>query len=286
MAAEKKPISGKQRALVIGIDRGVYWLSKHWLAVFNTLAFIYVAIPIMAPVLMNAGLEAPARIIYRVYSPLCHQMSQRSFFLFGDQYSYPRELAGTDLRPIESYVADIPEFDNVEAGNWPAFFTAARRYLGDEQLGYKMALCQRDIGIYLFVLVGGLLYAMLRNRFNIKPLPLLLFIVIGLGPIALDGFSQLFSYWSTPLDGSDPTGLAAMIQSVFPLRESTPMLRSLTGAWFGLSLVWLAYPNVNDSMKETEKQLRVKLQHLGYVKPDPVLEQVEVEQSELEKQAD
>jgi uncharacterized membrane protein len=282
MAADKKPISGKQRKFVIGIDRGVYWLSKHWLAVFNSLIFIYVALPILVPVLMNAGLETPARVIYRVYSPLCHQMTQRSFFLFGDQYSYPRELAGTDLRPIESYAGDIPEFENVEADNWPAFFTAARRYLGDENLGYKMALCQRDIGIYLFVLVGGLLYAMLRNRFNIKPMPFLLFLIVGLGPIALDGFSQLFSYWSTPLDGSDPTGIAATIQNLIPLRESTPLLRAFTGAWFGLSLVWLAYPNVNESMKGTEKQLRVKLQRLGYVKPDPAPEQVEVEQSELE----
>ncbi len=229
-------------------------------------------------VLMNAGIEAPAKVIYRVYSPLCHQMTQRSFFLFGDQYAYPRELAGTDLQPIEAYIDDIPEFDDVDADRWDEFFVAARRYVGDEQLGYKIALCQRDIGIYLFVLVGGLLYGMLRNRINIKPLPILLFIIIGLGPIALDGFSQLFSYWSTPLDGSDPSGLAATIQSVFPLRESPPMLRTLTGAWFGLCLVWLAYPNVNESMKGTERQLMMKLQRIGVVKPDPVEEVVEVNQ--------
>jgi uncharacterized membrane protein len=262
MATNKAPVTGKQRSLVIGIDRSVYWLSKHWLAVFNTLAFIYVALPILAPVLMNAGLETPARIIYRVYSPLCHQMTQRSFFLFGDQYAYPREIAGTELEPIESYIGEIPEFNNIEADNWPAFFTAARRYLGDEQLGYKTALCQRDIGIYLFVLVGGLLYAMLRNRIKIKPLPILLFIVIGLGPIALDGFSQLFSYWSTPLDGSEPAGIAGTIQSILPLRESTPLLRAFTGAWFGLALVWLAYPHVNESMKGTEKNLGAKLNQI------------------------
>ena len=262
MATDKTPVTGKQRSLVIGIDRSVYWLSRHWLAVFNTIAFIYVALPILAPVLMNAGLYTPARIIYRVYSPLCHQMTQRSFFLFGDQYAYPREIAGTDLVPIEAYVGDIPEFNNVETDDWPAFFTAARRYLGDEQLGYKTALCQRDLGIYLFVLVGGLLYAMLRNRINIKPLPILLFIVIGLAPIALDGFSQLFSYWSTPLDGSEPTGIAATLQSILPLRESTPMLRAFTGAWFGLALVWLAYPHVNESMKGTESHLGEKLNRI------------------------
>ncbi len=275
MATDKTPMTGRQRSLVIGIDRSVYWLSKHWLAVFNTIAIIYVGLPILAPVLMNAGLETPARIIYRIYSPLCHQMSQRSFFLFGDQYAYPREIAGTDLEPFEAYIGDIPEFSNVEPDNWPAFFTAARRYLGDEQLGYKIALCQRDIGIYLFVLVGGLIYAMLRNRINIKPLPILLFIVIGLGPIALDGFSQLFSYWSTPLDGSAPTGIAATIQNVLPLRESTPLLRAFTGAWFGLALVWLAYPHVNESMKGTESQLGTKLNRIGTQEPKSVQAEAE-----------
>ena len=93
-------------------------------------------------------------------------------------------------------------------------------------------------------------------------MPILLFIVIGLGPIALDGFSQLFSYWSTPLDGSTPTGIAATIQSVLPLRESTPLLRAFTGAWFGLALVWMAYPHVNESMKGTESQLGAKLSRI------------------------
>ena len=269
MAADKEPITGRRRSLVIGIDRGVYWLSRHWLAVFNTLIFIYVALPILAPVLLNAGFESPARAIYRVYSPLCHQMTQRSFFLFGEQYSYPREIAGTELTPIEAYMGDIPEFENVQPGNWPAFFTAARSFLGNENLGYKIALCQRDIGIYLFVLVGGLIYGMLRNRINIHPLPIVLFIVVGLTPIAIDGFSQLFSYWSTPVDGSEPSGLAAAVQNIIPLRESTPMMRSFTGAWFGLALVWLAYPHVNESMKGTEKQLGEKLQRIGVLEPDP-----------------
>jgi uncharacterized membrane protein len=263
---EKQPVTGWQRSLVIGIDRSVYGLSKHWLAVFNTIIFIYVALPILAPVLMNAGLLGPARVIYTVYSPLCHQMAQRSFFLFGEQSAYPRALAGTNLKPIESYTDQIPEFSNVEEGNWPAFFFAARSFLGNEQLGYKMALCERDIGIYGFVLVGGLLYAMLRNRMNIRPLPLILFIVIGMGPIALDGFSQLFGYWVAPTDGSEATGVAALIQTVLPLRESTPFLRAFTGAWFGLMLVWLAYPQINKGMKGTEQSLGEKLRRIGAIK--------------------
>ncbi len=51
----------------------------------------------------------------------------------------------------------------------------------------------------------------------------MLWILIGLGPIGLDGFSQLFSQmdWS-------------WLATIFPYRESTPFLRVLTGALFGI----------------------------------------------------
>jgi uncharacterized membrane protein len=259
VSPDKKPLTGRQRSVVLGIDRSVHWFSQHWLAMFNLIALIYVGLPILAPFLMQAGMTAPARVIYTIYSPLCHQMTQRSFFLFGEQVAYPREIAGTSLTPIEDYIGEIPEFDGVSADNWPAFFTAARRFVGNEQMGYKMALCERDIGIYGFVLIGGLIYAMIRNRVNVKPLPLILFIIIGLGPIAVDGFSQLFSYWVTPPDGSAGSGLMAQVQQFLPLRESTPAMRAFTGALFGLMLVWLAYPQVNKGMMGTERDLANKL---------------------------
>ncbi|MDX1615752.1 MAG: DUF2085 domain-containing protein [Candidatus Promineifilaceae bacterium] len=256
---EPEPLSGWQRSLVLAIDRLVHGFSRHWLAVFNAAAFLYVGLPILAPVLMNAGATAPAQVIYTIYSPLCHQMTQRSFFLFGEQPAYPRALAGTELTPIEAYIDDIPEFQGIDPDNWPAFFAAARDFVGNEQLGYKMALCERDIGIYGFVLVGGLLYGMWRKRFNIKPLPLWAFVVFGMGPIALDGFTQLFSYWFA-LPSGEASGILATLQNIFPLRESTPTMRALTGAWFGLALVWLAYPHVNAGMERTADNLEEKLQ--------------------------
>ena len=152
---KKKVATGRTRDLVIGADKLIYKFSKHWLAVLNTIIAIYVALPILAPVLMNVGATGPARVIYTMYSPMCHQMASRSFFLFGEQVAYPRELAGTDLTPLETYASSLPEFANVEQGNWAEFFLAARQFVGNEQMGYKMALCERDIAIYGFVLIGG-----------------------------------------------------------------------------------------------------------------------------------
>jgi hypothetical protein len=144
---EKQPVTGWQRTLVISADRLIYAFSRHWLAVFNVLLAIYVGLPILAPVLMNAGATGPARVIYTAYSPMCHQMASRSFFLFGEQNAYPRELAGTDLRPIESYMGELPAVTGVDPENWVQFTFAARNFIGNEEMGYKMALCERDMGI-------------------------------------------------------------------------------------------------------------------------------------------
>jgi uncharacterized membrane protein len=180
-------------------------------------------------------------------------MASRSFFLFGEQSAYPRAMAGTGFTPIEAYMDELPEFAGIAEDDWLRFTTAARRFIGNEQMGYKMALCERDIGIYGFVFLGGVLYAALRRRRTIKGLPLLAFVILGMGPIGLDGFSQLFGYM---FSGSGQSGF---LSSIFPLRESTPWLRLLTGGWFGLTLVWLAYPQVDAGMRQTERELGEKL---------------------------
>ncbi len=261
--AQKQPITGRQRAIVIGLDKAIYLLSKHWLAAFNLLVAIYVGLPLLAPVLMNAGAVAPARFIYTIYGPMCHQMASRSIFIFGEQPFYPREIAHSAYKPIEEYMPDIPEFDGINKFNWAAFTIAARKFLGNSRMGYKTALCARDMSIYGFILLGGLLYGVLRRRRNIKGMPAWAFLLVGLVPIGLDGFSQLFGYFATPLDGSAAIGFAAAMGKIFPLRESPPLIRTATGALFGLSLVWLIYPHVEIGMNETEAGLEEKLTRIG-----------------------
>ncbi len=257
--AEQNNTNNEAGRLTLTIDRLVYGLTCHWLAIFNTAIAIYVGLPLLAPVLMQSGATAPARLIYLAYSPFCHQMASRSFFLFGDQYAYPRELAGSSLTPFEAYMPEIPEFVGVspDVEEWVTFLLPARRFIGNEQMGYKTALCARDMGIYGFVLIGGLLYGLLRRFRNIKPLPIWAFIVFGLGPIALDGFSQLFSQYGVALEP------LSFLNTIFPLRESSPFLRTLTGAMFGLSLVWLTYPHIDASMKGSEEIYREKLEQTG-----------------------
>lgn len=223
------------------INRMISWMARHWLALFNTAIGVYVFLPLLAPMLMATGVEGPARLIYTVYRPMCHQMAFRSFFLFGEQPVYPRAMVGTNFTPFEAYLPGVPEFDGVESDDWPTLFLRARDFLGNEQMGYKTALCQRDMAIFGALLFGGLLYAVLRKRRTVKPLPFLWFIVIGMGPIALDGFSQLFGYYGDLLPFLD----------FVPLRESPPAIRTLTGAWFGFCVAWMALPAIDRSMRDS-----------------------------------
>ena len=253
--AEEQQTTPPASQMSITIDKGVYWFTRHWLAIFNMAIALYVGLPLLAPTFMHLGMTGPARLLYTIYSPMCHQMASRSFFLYGDQYAYPREIAGTNLAPFEAYMGDITEFAGVSPApeEWVSFLLPARRFIGNEQMGYKTALCERDMAIYGFVLIGGLVYGFARKRGKVKPLPIWAFIVFGLGPIAFDGFSQLFSQYSVAL------APLASIGQFLPLRESSPFLRTFTGALFGFSLVWLTYPYIDDSMQKTEHDLKNRL---------------------------
>ncbi|NOH04180.1 MAG: DUF2085 domain-containing protein [Chloroflexi bacterium] len=217
-------------------DRVSFWIAKNYLLVLNLFMLLYVGLPFLAPTLMELGAETPANVIYRIYKPLCHQFGFRSFFLYGEQPFYPLAEAGLAGYKTFEEVSGILNLDN------PYSFTRfeARNYIGDDSVGYKVALCERDIAIYLAILVFGVVFGLTGRRF--KSLHWMLWLVIGIGPIGLDGFSQLFSQFNWD-----------WLASIVPYRESTPFLRVLTGALFGAATAWFAYPNIEDSMRETRQ---------------------------------
>jgi len=219
-----------------GSDRAYFWISRHYMALLNLLVFLYVGLPFLAPTLMEAGLDGAAHAIYTMYSPLCHQFGFRSFFLFGEQLYYPLP---------EAHVANVKTFDQITGIQNLSDPTSvsrlqAREYIGNSTVGYKVAICERDVAIYGAILLFGLIYALTGRR--LPALHWILWILIGLGPIGLDGFSQLFSQFNWP-----------WLATILPYRESTPFLRVLTGALFGFATAWFAYPYIEESMRETRQ---------------------------------
>ena len=221
---------------ISGSDRLMDWISRHYLAVLNLFMLLYFGLPILAPVLMKAGATLPANVLYTIYKPLCHQFGFRSFFLFGEQPYYPLKEAGVAGVKTFEEVTGFQDLDN------PAAFSRfeARQFTGNETVGYKMALCERDVAIYGSIFLFGILYAVTGRR--LKPLHWTLWLLIGLGPIGLDGFSQLFSQMNWQ-----------WLASILPYRESTPLLRVLTGGLFGFTTAWFAFPYMEESMAETRQ---------------------------------
>lgn len=181
-ATSTTPHNGRRRTDVVGrwtvriaafLPRIVHAVAKHWLLIANIVLGVQALLPAAAPVLMASGQSRLGQILYAIYAPLCHQLPERSFFLFGPQVAYTLQELEHLLGP------DVP-----------------LRYIGDPIIGYKMTVCQRDIATYAAMWLAGLAFVPLRQR--LRPLPLKVFALLCL-PIAVDGFGQLLGVWdSTP----------------------------------------------------------------------------------------
>jgi len=135
-------------------DRLFHWLSRSYMFVFNAFVFIYLGLAVLAPVFQANGYTGPAKIIYVVYGRLCHQLAFRSWFIYGEQYAYPREIASVDLPMTFEEATGIHPFD----------IDAAHQFVGNEILGYKIALCQRDMAIYGAILAFGIIFSLTGKR--------------------------------------------------------------------------------------------------------------------------
>lgn len=219
-------------------DKISYWISKHYLAIFNLFLILYIGIPFLAPIFKKVGWNTPAEVIYKIYRPLCHQWAFRSFFLFGEQTSYPHAAANIPGVLTFEQVSGITDLNDPSR-------LQARVFEGNSLLGYKIALCERDVAIWGAMALFGVVYALTSRK--LPKLHWLIWVLIGLGPIGLDGFSQLFSQIPN-----------TFIHSFLPYRESTPLLRVLTGFLFGLTTAWFMFPLIEESMADTRLLLTKK----------------------------
>jgi uncharacterized membrane protein len=270
-------------SLALRMNILVLRLTRNWMRVALTILAIYISLPWIAPTLMKLGAEAPARVIYNMYRPFCHQFGFRTFFLYGEQPAYPLAAAAqyTGLTPFEAYVGQsnipqamrenripkppfnvnaLPAFygidvppnimptDRAEEQNFVQFQLASAAFVGNDEMGYKMTLCERDISIYTALFVVGLIYSVPVVRRRLRPLPLLLFFWLGVLPIAIDGFSQLLGY--PPVNLWEP-------------RETLPFFRVLTGLLFGAMTGWLGFPYIEQSMQDARYEIEAKLKARG-----------------------
>jgi len=169
------------------------WLGRHWLFLSNAMLALYIGLPLLAPILAHAGYIWGADLVYLVYRPLCHQLPERSFFLFGPQWTYTLE-----------------ELETLTGGAVP------QRWIGNAAVGFKVAVCQRCVAIYGGMFALGVLFAAIRGR--IRPISVGAFVAFC-APMAIDGFGQLFGLWASSVVSRLVTGglfALACILLVYP----------------------------------------------------------------------
>jgi len=215
-------------------DRFGLWFTRNYVKVIVGILIIFTCLPFLAPVLEKTGNDGIARIIYLIYRPLCHQLTYRSYFLFGEQAVYPRQLANVPGELTYEQVTGLNPFD----------LAAARDFIGNPLVGYKVAFCERDVAIYGSLALFGLLFQLTGRK--LKQLPWYLWLILAVIPIGLDGVTQIPSLMVNP-----PVWL--------PLRESTPFLRLLTGGLFGFFSGWFVFPMMEESVAITRVALGRKI---------------------------
>lgn len=240
-----KPLRARQ------IVRSTLWLVDHWLLVFSTVFGAAMIAPFLAPVFMHLGWTGPAQFIYSAYSLLCHQMAQRSIFLFGSQPMY-----------------NIAQLPVVITGNEATDTLALRAFFGNADLGWKVAWSDRMVYMYGGIWLAGMLYGLLRWR-PVKTQGIALAALL-LIPMAVDGGTHFLSdlaggltggfrynnQWLANLTGNSlPTWF--YMGDAFGSFNST--MRLISGLGFGFALTWLTFPHIDKAFQEIAEELRAKL---------------------------
>ncbi len=227
------------------------WCFDHWVLVMALLFGALVITPFLAPLFMWLGWTGPAQWVYASYSMLCHQMAQRSFFLFGAQPMY--NIAALPVKLTGNEFADT---------------LALRNFIGNASLGWKVAWSDRMVYLYGGAWLAMLIFGAVRNR-AIRPLRLP-FVALLMLPIVIDGGTHFISDMGGGLVGgfrysnqwlANLTGYA--LPDWFYVGDAfgsfNAWMRLISGVLFGVAVVWFAFPYLDSNLRESAAILRAKL---------------------------
>jgi uncharacterized membrane protein len=225
-------MSHHQKNAVINL---FHWLSDHWFMVFLIVYGLWVFAPFLAPLFMHLGWDSAGRVIYFIYSFFCHQLPQRSFFLYGIKPMYNLvEIQATWQNTVDPLIL--------------------RQFIGNEIIGWKVAWSDRMISFYTTIWLFAVLWYPIRKR--IRPLTWWGFILLLL-PLLLDGGSHAISDLAGIGQGFRDTNewLRLLTKDSFPgvfykgdvIGSFNSLMRLLTGSMAGLGIVWSLFPYIDHS---------------------------------------
>lgn len=189
--------------------------------------FIYTIYMVFFIILVGFVLATPllafsrdVGFMYDGFSYLCHQKLSRSLCVFSDGQG----LWIADCIPqTGEYITDLADRTEIKVET-------------DGQVGYKMPVCSRDIGLYAAMLLGGAIYPIIRELKDRSIYPAL-YLIVAIIPLGLDGGLQFIS----------DIGLLPFAY------ESTNAIRLLTGAIAGFASAFYAIPVLINMFAEEKK---------------------------------
>jgi len=196
-----------------------YIIYAAYLLVFLLIFGFMIGIPLLA---FNSDMTSAYGAIHA--ANICHQKLSRSLCIFTDGKGY---WIGDCTPQTGEFITNPLDWSTIKVEN-------------DGVVGYKMAVCARDFGIYGAMLLGGLVYPFVRNIRD-RRVPPAIYLVAALVPIGIDGTLQLVS----------EIGLLPFIY------ESTNLIRLLTGGIAGFAAAFYTIAllvNLFTEMKEAPEK--------------------------------
>jgi uncharacterized membrane protein len=185
--------------------------------------------------MMQLDLPGLGKTIYFIYNFFCHQLPERSWFLFGPGFSY------TQAQIAAAWGVSVNDISNE---------LVRRQFIGTPELGWKVAWSDRMVAMYSSMFLFGLLYALFRELgFRIKGVSWWLFALLIL-PMAIDGTTHLIND-ALRLDFRQTNEWAVFLtNNAFPadfyiddmFGSLNSVLRIVTGILFGLGVVYFLWP--------------------------------------------
>ncbi len=221
------------------------YIKHRWIILFGIIFGLYVGLPFLAPVFMQIGWKSAGNAIYFIYSFLCHQLPERSFFLFGPKLTY-----------------SLPEIQ--AAGQNTTNLIILRKFIGNAEMGWKVAWSDRMVSMFTSLWFLGLSWWPLRRRLPKLPVWVLVLLLL---PMAVDGTTHLLSDFAGIGQGFRDTNLwlATLTQNVFrpdfyagdAWGSFNSLMRLVTGILFGLGIAWFAFPYLNEAVSESDAPVHV-----------------------------
>lgn len=130
-----------------------------------------------------------------------------------------------------------------------------RKFTGNAEMGWKVAWSDRMVAMYTSIWIFGMIWRPFRRR--IRTLPWWGLVLLAL-PMAVDGATHFLSdLWGIEQGfRAQNAWLAQLTQNAFPpsfyagdgLGSFNSWMRLITGALFGLGIVWFGFPYIDKEL--------------------------------------